>query len=168
MDDVTAGSRVSYEDMANPRRYGTVVGVDYTTWGRQLAIRWDDGDHTTTDGRQAGWRLEPAGPAPAYFGPDDADREQQEYWRLNDHLRALTEVRRELGTTMLLPPIAEPVARRPGGHPDRAAQPGGPAPRNLYAEAQAAIVAAEHAIMRCRDRGSWQQGWDRGHRQPAA
>lgn len=51
-------NRVSYEDMANPRRYGTVVECLESVWGVEWRVRWDDGDETVSDLRQRGWRSE--------------------------------------------------------------------------------------------------------------
>ena len=63
--------RVSYEDVANPRRHGTVVEVvpvmlvAFTRSGRAMVpagneylVRWDDGTETVSDLRQHGWRSE--------------------------------------------------------------------------------------------------------------
>jgi hypothetical protein len=47
--------RVSYEDMANPRRDGKVIEVRTTTWGTQYVVRFDDGEETYSDLRQHGW-----------------------------------------------------------------------------------------------------------------
>jgi hypothetical protein len=49
--------RVSYEDMANPRREGYVTGVDDRGWGVQYRVRFDDGEVTYSDLRQRGWKL---------------------------------------------------------------------------------------------------------------
>lgn len=55
------GARVSYEDMANPLRVGTVNGRRVTRWGTDWLVTWDapePGDHrrSWTDLRQHGWR----------------------------------------------------------------------------------------------------------------
>jgi hypothetical protein len=63
------GDRVSYEDMANPRRTGTVVeiverggetpsGLPLPT-GTDYRVRFDDRDETVSDLRQAGWKRVP-------------------------------------------------------------------------------------------------------------
>jgi hypothetical protein len=48
--------RVSYEDMANPRREGTITGVDDRGWGVQVRVLFDDGELTYSDLRQHGWK----------------------------------------------------------------------------------------------------------------
>jgi hypothetical protein len=48
----TTPTRVSYEDMANPRREGTIVG----RVGSEYRVRFDDGEETVSDLRQHGWR----------------------------------------------------------------------------------------------------------------
>lgn len=53
------GDRVSYEDVANPRRYGHITGGLGTTYGYERRVTWDDGGETWTDLRQGGWRHEP-------------------------------------------------------------------------------------------------------------
>lgn len=53
-----AGLRVSYEDMSNPMRMGTVVGfyVSARFGIGQAIVQWEDGeDMTATDLRQRGW-----------------------------------------------------------------------------------------------------------------
>lgn len=53
---VEIGQRVSYEDMANPRKVGTVVDV-HVGWGRsEFRVLFDDREDTTSDLRQAGWK----------------------------------------------------------------------------------------------------------------
>jgi hypothetical protein len=52
------GSHVSYEDMANPRRYGVVCDIRSDQWGTWFDVAWRDGHISTTDLRQRGWRLE--------------------------------------------------------------------------------------------------------------
>lgn len=57
----TIGARVSYGDVANPRRVGTVIDTDTSAWGTQYVVRWDhapEGPHSWSDLRQAGWQLE--------------------------------------------------------------------------------------------------------------
>ena len=51
------GTRVGYEDMANPRRYGTVT-AGLNPGGRNYGITWDDGTIDYSDLRQSGWRCE--------------------------------------------------------------------------------------------------------------
>ena len=61
----TIGTRVSYEDVCNPRKPGTVIDTDTGAWGTQYVVQWDDapeGPHQWTDLRQSGWRVEPALP----------------------------------------------------------------------------------------------------------
>lgn len=63
---VATGTRVQYEDMANPLRVGVVFEIDQTPWGTQYAVRFDGGNVrewdaervTTTDLRQRGWKFE--------------------------------------------------------------------------------------------------------------
>lgn len=55
------GDRVSYEDIANPRRVGTIVGqVEGGPSGTSYEIEFDDQayPHHFSDCRQAGWRRE--------------------------------------------------------------------------------------------------------------
>lgn len=63
-DTAHVGMRVSYEDMANPRKAGEVVDVVRSAWGVQYAIRWDAHPAPApldySDCRQSGWRIEPA------------------------------------------------------------------------------------------------------------
>lgn len=56
------GDRVSYTDMANPRRDGIIIEVFPTTWGTQYAVQWDEpysdpGEPCIeySDCRQHGW-----------------------------------------------------------------------------------------------------------------
>lgn len=61
-EDRKVGARVSYEDVANPRKIGTVVETLPSAWGTQYGVHWDDaadGVLDYSDLRQAGWRLEP-------------------------------------------------------------------------------------------------------------
>ena len=73
-EKVQVGDRVSYEDMANPRRVGIVAEVIDSKWGRQYVVAWEPeyqfpfqgspsfpgaGERvtgTTSDLRQAGWK----------------------------------------------------------------------------------------------------------------
>lgn len=65
LDRTEVGMRVAYEDMANPRREGTVVAtveLGGTTpsghplpSGREYVVSFDDGGETTSDLRQHGW-----------------------------------------------------------------------------------------------------------------
>lgn len=55
------GDRVSYEDMANPRRVGAVVSLRPVvilgrTIGTDYEVRWDGGGETISDLRQHGWK----------------------------------------------------------------------------------------------------------------
>jgi hypothetical protein len=53
------GARVAYEDMANPRREGTIIEIALALGG-QFVIRWDNGAIDLSDCRQAGWSLIPS------------------------------------------------------------------------------------------------------------
>lgn len=53
---ITIGTRVSYEDMANPLREGTVIEIALALGG-QYVIRWDDGSIAMSDCRQHGWKV---------------------------------------------------------------------------------------------------------------
>lgn len=58
--DTTIGTKVSYEDMANPRCEGVVADIETTRWGTQYVIAWNGyrtGEISTTDLRQRGWRI---------------------------------------------------------------------------------------------------------------
>lgn len=50
------GNRVSYEDMANPRRCGRITERIHSRWGTEWRVVWDDGTETVSDLKQAGWR----------------------------------------------------------------------------------------------------------------
>lgn len=56
------GDRVSYEDMANPRREGTIVQTMNTPFGVQYLVEWDDRvteslvAQVWSDLRQHGWK----------------------------------------------------------------------------------------------------------------
>lgn len=52
VESPTVGTRVSYEDVANPKRVGTVAGEGVGEW----RVVWDDGDVTFSDLRQSGWK----------------------------------------------------------------------------------------------------------------
>lgn len=54
---VGIGSKVSYEDMANPRQVGEVVTVDLAGAGTEFGVRWEDGTECSSDLRQSGWHL---------------------------------------------------------------------------------------------------------------
>lgn len=61
-EEITAlkvGTRVSYEDMANPRRQGTVCDIETNRWGTQYVIAWQDGEVSHSDCRQHGWKVLP-------------------------------------------------------------------------------------------------------------
>lgn len=55
------GDRVSYEDMANPLRSGTIGEVVETEWGTAFLVVFGPGEAAWTDLRQRGWRVSPAG-----------------------------------------------------------------------------------------------------------
>ena len=51
------GDRVSYSDMANPLREGTVTEVKSSVWGTDYCVTWDDAEDGVcwSDLQQAGW-----------------------------------------------------------------------------------------------------------------
>lgn len=54
------GTRVAYEDMANPLCEGVVCDIETTRWGTSYMIAWCGhraGEISPTDLRQHGWRL---------------------------------------------------------------------------------------------------------------
>ena len=55
--DVRLNDRVTYQDMANPRREGTVTEIKTSRWGTEYRVTWDKADDgfTWTDLRQPGW-----------------------------------------------------------------------------------------------------------------
>lgn len=59
----TTGTRLSYEDIANPYRVGTVVDTMTTTFSVRLIVQWEDGSrsdvmaHSVKTGTGAGWRV---------------------------------------------------------------------------------------------------------------
>lgn len=57
------GDRVSYEDMANPTRYGEIIRINrQSPWPLSYSVRWDDdGSVIASDLRQVGWRRETTG-----------------------------------------------------------------------------------------------------------
>lgn len=71
---VEVGTRVAYEDAANPRREGRVVAI-YDD-GRDYGVEWDEGYRfddvaaTTSDLRQSGWTLIADLPGNPFDGAD--------------------------------------------------------------------------------------------------
>jgi hypothetical protein len=55
---IQVGTKVSYEDMANPRRNGKVCDVVTDQWGTQFKISWEDGTFSISDLRQQGWTVQ--------------------------------------------------------------------------------------------------------------
>ena len=54
------GTKVAYEDMANPLCEGVVADIETTRWGTHYVIAWKGhraGEISTTDLRQRGWRI---------------------------------------------------------------------------------------------------------------
>lgn len=51
------GTRVSYEDMANPLRSGVVSECFRSQWGIDYIIKWDDGTESASDLCQSGWKV---------------------------------------------------------------------------------------------------------------
>lgn len=47
--ELRIGSKVIYEDMANPRRIGYICDVETTKWGVQYVIAWQGGRISTSD-----------------------------------------------------------------------------------------------------------------------
>ena len=58
--DIAIGTKVSYEDMANPLCEGIVADIETTRWGTQYVIAWNGhraGRVSTSDLRQRGWKI---------------------------------------------------------------------------------------------------------------
>lgn len=65
--EAVVGDRVSYEDMANPLRVGTVTEINVSVWGTDYRVEWDaefqqatafgPDAGTVSDLRQHGWRF---------------------------------------------------------------------------------------------------------------
>lgn len=56
----TIGTRVSYEDMANPLCEGVVCDIETTKWGVRYVIAWNGyraGTTSYSDLRQRGWTI---------------------------------------------------------------------------------------------------------------
>lgn len=94
------------------------------------------------------------------------ERRQREYDLLRVIIGALTACRALTSQASIVPPLEEAVERDASGIPVRK-----PAPRNLYAVAEGAILQAEHAVMAIRDRHGWEEAFDEfnpeGRRQAA-
>lgn len=84
--------------------------------------------------------------------------EAAEYHSLNSHIRELTDVRVALRTESVGIPFDTLGDRDAGGMPVQA--PGDWIPRSLYRDAEKAIVEAERAIMRIRDRNGWSGAYE--------
>jgi hypothetical protein len=56
METPKVGERVYYEDMANPRRDGSVTHIEQTRWGIEYTVAMNDGEYVHSDMRQAGWK----------------------------------------------------------------------------------------------------------------
>lgn len=57
---ITIGTKVSYEDMANPRCAGVVADIEISRWGTFYVIAWNgyrSGDISQSDLRQNGWNI---------------------------------------------------------------------------------------------------------------
>lgn len=57
---ITIGTKVAYEDMANPLCSGVVCDIETSKWGTQFVIAWNGrraGEISYSDCRQAGWRI---------------------------------------------------------------------------------------------------------------
>lgn len=66
---VEVGTRVAYEDMANPRREGRVTAI--LRDGREFEVAWDGETETvTSDLRQPGWRIVADMPGSIFDGAD--------------------------------------------------------------------------------------------------
>ena len=50
---LSIGTKVSYEDMANPPRSGYICDIE----GAQFVIAWLDGTISYSDCRQRGWKV---------------------------------------------------------------------------------------------------------------
>ena len=75
LTQVTVGTRVSYQDMHNPRRVGTVTAIDSSAGRARYTVAWDEPltlpahvsddltveveiAETTSDLRTCGWKVE--------------------------------------------------------------------------------------------------------------
>lgn len=57
---IQIGTKVAYEDMANPLCEGVVADIETSRWGVQYVIAWNGyraGEISSTDLRQRGWRV---------------------------------------------------------------------------------------------------------------
>lgn len=67
------GARVSYEDQANPRRVGEIVGPKQGLHHNPMdewLVRWEDGEEVFSDLRQHGWSLVADMPGSPFDGAD--------------------------------------------------------------------------------------------------
>lgn len=67
------GARVSYEDRANPRRVGHIVGPKLAlrhSPADEWLVRWEDGEETFSDLAQHGWSLVASLPGSPFDGAD--------------------------------------------------------------------------------------------------
>jgi hypothetical protein len=58
--NLTIGTRVSYEDIANPECEGVIADIETTRWGTHYVIAWNGyrtGEISTSDCRQRGWKV---------------------------------------------------------------------------------------------------------------
>lgn len=76
LQTVEVGTRVSYEDAANPRRVGAVTEIDESRWGTNYHVEWDEQHRfdgvagTYADLRQHGWHLVNDDPGSLFDGAD--------------------------------------------------------------------------------------------------
>jgi hypothetical protein len=54
---IRIGSKVSYQDMANPLKRGVVCDIETTKWGTSFVIAWENDTISESDCRQSGWRV---------------------------------------------------------------------------------------------------------------
>ena len=59
-DTLQIGTRVAYEDIANPECEAVIADIETNRWGTQYVIAWSGyraGEITTSDCRQRGWKV---------------------------------------------------------------------------------------------------------------
>lgn len=54
---IAPNATVSYEDMANPRRVGTIKEVRISRFCTEYLVAWEDGTESQSTCRGAGWKV---------------------------------------------------------------------------------------------------------------